>query len=563
MIYPDEEEKERAIRAFRNLEPDFFSHPQEFGRWRFLFDAAEASTAFRLPLAINDNLVGLKVVNVKPLPLPKEVKELAKFSTGKTKIGLHSWSASSVPVYISDEDRLRHVYTVGQTGTGKTTLLKNMILEDLKKEAGVIVMDPHGDLFYEICGLIPESRMDDVVVLNPADMEHPVGFNLIEWQTREEKYFLIKEMQEIIKRMLEDEYGEFTAAEITGTLFYHFVEMVLLLLMSHPEKKATIYDFYEFFQSDDKKKEWAVDPDRYDDPTLRSWVKNMLPELNFLKRGEDNNISIGEFISGKFKEFIFDPKLRAIFAQQKSTINISEIMNHGKVLLVNLAKGELSARGSRFLGMVLMSRIMISAMERIKTPKEKRKPVYVYVDEFQNIATSSFSTLISEARKFGVGLVLANQFLAQIKRRNIYESILGNVATWVAFRVGLADATLLEDVFLPTVNSSNLVNLPNWQAAVKTSIKGRGVLPFYIKTEKSLDPDDQVKNKVIELSRSKYSINNKNSMQAESLAKEKMTLSEAIKLKREEEERRLDELKRIEQEVMEKLEALKKRKQDN
>lgn len=502
VVFPTDEELPKSISAFQRLEPYFFSHPKDYGRWRFLYDALEASCAFRLPLAINDNLVGLKVIHVKPLPLPKDMKSQIYSSGRKTKIGIHSWSGQSSPVYLSDVDRLRHVYTIGQTGTGKTTLLKNMILEDLKKGDGIIVIDPHGDFFYELLGLIPKKRINEVVILNPMDTANPVGLNLLEWQTKEEKYFLIKEIQEIIRRMMEDEYGQF-GVEMTGPIFYHYVEMVLLLVMSHPKKKATIYDFFEIFQSNDAWKKWVVDIDNYDDPNLKNWVENQLPKVNFLER-DKGTISIGEYVSGKFKDFIFDPKLREIFNQETSTINIKEIMDSGKILLVNLAKGELAERNSRFLGMVLMAKIMGAAMERIKLPKEKRKSVYIYVDEFQNIATGSFNVLLSEARKFGVGLVLANQFLSQIKQRNIIDAIFGNVSTFIAFRVGLADAGMLDDVFMPTISRNDLINLPNWQAAVRTSVNGLIVTPFYIRTERSERPDENIRLNAVDSSRKKY-----------------------------------------------------------
>lgn len=554
IVYPTDDERNKAIEALKYFRTDFFSHPVALGRWRFLFDAAEASTAFRLPLALNDNLVGLPVTYVKPIPLPGEVTELAKYPQGNTRIGFHSWSAASLPVYVSDEDRLRHIYIIGQTGTGKTNLMKNMIVDDLNKGAGVIVIDPHGDLFYEITGLIPEKRRDDVVLLNPADIEYPVGLNLLEWKTKEEKYFLIKEMQEIIKRMMVDEYGEYTANEMMGPVFFHYIEMVLLLLMSHPVRKATIYDFYDFFQSEANKEVWVEAPGNYDDENLKRWVKDELPKIDFQKRGE-GTISLGEYVSSKFKDFIFDPKLKAIFSQQKSTINITEIMNNNKVLLINLAKGELSERCSRFLGMVLMSRIMSATMERIKLKKEERRPVYLYVDEFQNIATESFSIMLSEARKFGVGLVLANQFMSQIYRKStdIIHSILGNVSTWITFRVGLADAERLEDVFLPSIRREDLVNLPNWQAAVRTSVKGKLTTPFYIKTEKSQKPDEKVKEEIIKLSRRKYSIKNKDFELSETSSVKKMSLSEILKMKSEEARRRLEELSREEKEIREKL----------
>jgi type IV secretory pathway TraG/TraD family ATPase VirD4 len=376
-----------------------------------------------------------------------------------------------------------------------------MILEDIVNGNGLIMIDPHGDLFNEVCGLIPESRIEDVVILDPTDMEYPVGLNLLEYQTREEKFFIIKEIQEIMRRLLEDEYGT-AVGEFAGPLFFHLVEMALLLIMDNPGKKVTIYDFYEFFQNNVNWKKWKSDKYTEGD-LLRDWVNNQLPDMDFTGRTV-GSISIGEYVYGKFKDFIFDPKLRNIFKQENSTIDFRQIMNEGKILLVNLAKGELSEKNSRFLGMVIMSKIMSTALERIKCPKEKRRSFYVYVDEFQNIATSSFVVLLSEARKFGLGLVLANQFLWQIKNPQIREAIFGNVSNIISFRVGLEDAKMLDDIFLPMINANDLINLPNWQAAVRTSVDGRITSPFYIRTELAPKPDEETGHRIRERSREKY-----------------------------------------------------------
>jgi len=283
-------------------------------------------------------------------------------------------------------------------------LLKKMVVDDLEQGNGLILIDPHGDLFNEVLGLVPQERIVDTVVLDPVDIDYPVGLNLLEWHSREEKYFLVKELQEIIRRMMEDEYGSF-ASEMTGPVFYHYMEMGLLLVMDDRERRATIYDFCELFRSKDKWKDWVRD--KYDDENVEAWVNHQLPYVDITRQSDGGTI-IGEYIYSKFKDFIIDPKLRKIFDQKKSTIDFKDIMDNGKVLLVNLAKGELSEKSSRFLGMVLMAKIMSAAMERIKEPKEKRRPFFVYVDEFQNIATSSFTVLLSEARKFGIGLTLAN-----------------------------------------------------------------------------------------------------------------------------------------------------------
>jgi len=198
--------------------------------------------------------------------------------------------------------------------------------------------------------------------------------------------------------------------------------------------------------------------------------------------GGDSQLPTGEYFSSKFTEFYLDPKLRLIFGQKRSTLKIDEIIDQGKILLLNLSKGELAESNSRFLGMVLMAKILSSIMKRIRTPRDERRPCYLYVDEFQNLATSNFSVMLSESRKFGLGLVLANQFLSQINDLNIMQAIFGNVGTLVSFRLGNEDAAKLESEFFPVFDRYHLSNIPNWEACVKTTVEGQVVKPFSLNT---------------------------------------------------------------------------------
>lgn len=244
---------------------------------------------------------------------------------------------------------------------------------------------------------------------------------------------------------------------------------------------------YEIFQHDDYWKRWL--PLRWKEPQLERWTKQNLPNIDYTKRCNDTMIW-GEYLSSKFDDFVFDPKLRLIFGQKRSTIDLRRIMDEGKILLVNLAKGELTEANARFLGMVLMAKVMAAAMSRTEVPAQQRRVFYLYVDEFQSLATQSFILLLSEARKFGLGLILANQFVSQIKDERIVHAIFGNVGTLISFRVGQADAHLLEPHFAPFFDHFDLSNLPNWHACVKATVGGQVVTPFTLCTTLLAAPPD-------------------------------------------------------------------------
>jgi len=238
--------------------------------------------------------------------------------------------------------------------------------------------------------------------------------------------------------------------------------------------------------------------------TLASWVEQVLPRVDYFRTSD--GVPFGGYIVSKFEEFVFDPMLRNIFGQKRSTVNLQQIMDSGKILLVNLAKGELSDVASRFLGMVLLSKLQAAAMGRVKIPLEDRLPFFVYVDEFQSIATQSFITMLSEGRKFGLGLVLANQFISQLKDRRITESIFGNVGSLICFRLGQADAESLEKFVAPGFSRSDLTNLPNWYSIMSTLVNGQTVQPFSIETELGDLAYDPVREQQVRaISRRKYS----------------------------------------------------------
>lgn len=477
--------------------------PKEVARLLYLFSAEELSCAFRFPPPPTDLIPNFNIKLFKERLAPIDLIEHYKDSKSGTLIGYNIYKSYKNEIRILEEDLKKHVYIIGQTGTGKSTVLETMILDCIRKGKGLCFIDPHGDLFKRILGKIPEERIKDVIVLDPADIDYPIGLNFLEYEDPNQRYFIANEFVNIIRRMLISEFGKNAAYDYTGPLFFKYLRNMLLLIMSDNENPGTLIDLYICFSSDTAWLKWY--PLKIKDAMLEVFIENELKKksLTDSMRGE---ISLGEYVASKLQNFVYDPLLRNIFIQRKSTINILDIMNKGKILLVNLAKGELSEENSRFLGMVLMTKIMSAAMTRVRLPENERKEFYLFVDEFQNIATTSFITLLSEARKFGLSLTIANQFIEQIEDSNITLSIFGNVGTFICFRLGQIDAQKLEQRFLPYVSAQHLTNLPNWYAYTATLYNGRNTIPFIIQT--ILDEQkysEEIATKVRENSRLQYS----------------------------------------------------------
>jgi hypothetical protein len=488
-----------ASRAAATLDQVIIDHPNlpaGAHRLTYAFDTIEASAAFLLPPISSEPLPGVETRNWRRALPPREMP-LQGVLIGETAEGERNRQ-----VRISDEDRLRHVYAVGQTGTGKTTLLKTMIVDDMHAGRGVCVLDPHGDLYRELLGHVPEERIEDVILIDPTDTDYPIGLNVLEYENDAQRHFIVQEFSSIIQRMMFDQGGDASNTWM-GPMFFQHVRMNLLLAMSDPDSAGTLLDFYNIFQQGDYWTRWL--PLKTKDPLLERWVKNALPKMDYLKPTSEGG-SMGSYISSKFEGFVFDPMLRNIFSQQKSTIDIAAAMDAGKIILVNLAKGELTETNSRFFGMIVLAKIQAAALRRSRMPRSDRKPFYLYVDEFQSIATEGFITLLSEGRKFGLGVTLANQFVAQIRNEKIMSSVFGNVGTLVCMRLGEADAERMEKEMAPTLCCGDLLDIPNWRAYIGTIVNGQTVRPFEMKT---LDDwtaiNPAIAHRVVESSRRRHS----------------------------------------------------------
>ncbi len=383
-------------------------------------------------------------------------------------IGESVFQGSRRPVYIADDDRRRHVYVVGQTGTGKSTLLGNMFIEDMRNGKGVAIIDPHGDLVNNALGFIPKERLEDLIYFDPGDLERPLGLNMLDYnQSRpEEKTFIVNEMQSIFNKLF--------LAETMGPMFEQYMRNALLLLMEDmPNEPATLIEVPRVFTDPEWRKKKLA---RISNPVvLDFWEKEAIKA-----GGEASLANMTPYITSKFNNFIANDYMRPIIGQPKSAFNFREAMDSGKILLINLSKGRLGDINANLLGMLFTGKLLMSALSRVDIPDvSQRKDFYLYIDEFQNFTTDSIATILSEARKYKLNLTMAHQFIAQLTD-NIKDSVFGNVGSQIAFRVGTQDAEFLVKQFQPVFNESDLISIDNLNAYVRLLINGETSKPFNI-----------------------------------------------------------------------------------
>ncbi|MEK7137965.1 MAG: DUF87 domain-containing protein [Patescibacteria group bacterium] len=407
-------------------------------------------------------------------------------------IGKSSFRGELKPVYVTDEDRRRHIYLIGQTGTGKSTLLANMIIEDIKQGKGVAMIDPHGDLVEEALGHIPPERMEDVIYFDPGQLDHPLGLNMLDYNfdRPEEKTFIVNEMQSIFNKLF--------SQETMGPMFEQYMRNALLLLMEDlPNEPATLIEVPRIFTDVEFRKRKLA---RIHNPVVIDfWEKEAIKA-----GGEASLANMTPYITSKFNNFISNDYLRPIIGQAKSAFNFRQAMDEGKILLVNLSKGRIGDINAGLLGMVFTGKILMAALSRVDiADANQRKDFNLYIDEFQNFTTDSIATILSEARKYRLSLTMAHQFIAQLEEK-IRDAVFGNVGSQIVFRVGPQDAEFLLKQFEPIFDRNDLVNIDNFNAFVKILINGETSKPFNLKTLPVENGNSELAAKLKEYSRMKY-----------------------------------------------------------
>src|SRR3989338_2221295 len=410
---------------------------------------------------------------------------------------------------IKEKDRLQHMYIIGQTGTGKTTLLKNLAVQDIKTGQGLAVIDPHGEFVDELISLIPIERAEDVIYFNPVDTEYPIGFNILEVKNPEHKHLVASGLMAIFTKIW---------AGVWSARMEYILNNCVLALLDTPD--ATLMDIPRLLVDKEYRKKIVGN---IKDPVVRAfWTA----EYESWEPRFRNEAIVP--IQNKVGQFLATKMIRNIVGQPKSTLDIEDIIENRKILLVNVSKGLIGEDNSALLGAMLITKIQLTAMERIRTPMEKRHPFFLHVDEFQSFATDAFATILSEARKYGLALIISHQYIGQLMTETstkIRDSIFGNVGTLVSFRVGATDAEFLETQFAPELVAIDMVNLPNYNVYLKLLVDGISSRPFSAMTLPpiTLEKERGVKEKIIETSRSRYGISR--------VAVEKMIEKWAVEIK--------------------------------
>ena len=369
-----------------------------------------------------------------------------------TYIGVTNFRDNFQRFGIKTDDRRRHLYIIGKTGVGKTTMLENMIIQDISNRHGLGVIDPHGELIQRILHFIPKDRIKDVIYFNPSDIEWPIAFNVIEEVPREWRHLVAAGLMGVFKKIWPD---------VWSARMEYILNNALLALLEYPG--STLLGINRLLSDADYRK--AV-IEKITDPTIKAFWQR-----EFAKYHERYATEAVAPIQNKIGQFISNPLIRNIVGQKETKIDFREIMDEGKIFLGNLSKGSIGEENSALLGGLLITKLQLAAMSRVDIREEERRDFYLYVDEFQNFSTESFANIFAEARKYRLNLTLAHQYIAQLNEK-VRDAIFGNVGSLVSFRVGPEDAEFLEKYFVPEFSKEDLMNLPNFHFYIKLMIDG-------------------------------------------------------------------------------------------
>ena len=442
-------------------------------------DELASSYIFRFfPQTVNQNILNsIELASVFHLPDQNSIptsqvkRQMSKQVDGPTQVmdeglllGYNEFRGAKKPIRLSDKDRRRHVHIIGQTGVGKSVLQENLAYQDMMDGRGFAFVDPHGDSVEALLSKVPKERVEDVIYFNPSDMANPIGLNMFEFDHPDQKDFLVQEAISML-------YGLYDPGHtgIVGPRLEHIFRNCALLLMSDPAG-GTFIDIPKLLIDE----EFMKSKLKYvtDQQVLDFWTKEFPASQRSSEAGE-----VISWVVSKFGPFISNDAMRNIIGQTKSGFNIADIMNNKKILLVNLSKGKMGDLNSRLLGIIFVMKFQAAAMSRASMPEEERKDFTLYVDEFQNFATDSFETILSEARKYRLSLVLGNQFMTQLKE-DLREAIIGNVGSTITGRIGITDAEIMVKRYTPVFDAEDLTKLPNYESVCVAQIQGVPSAPF-------------------------------------------------------------------------------------
>lgn len=456
------------------------------GEKNSLLDSAELASIFHFPSSRFNYTPVINWLKYKVLPAPVDTP------TEGILLGYNFYRGIKKEIRMLRKDRTRHHYVIGKSGSGKSVFLSYMARQDIINGDGVCVVDPHGDLIEELITFVPKERAKDVIIFNPADTERPMGLNILEATNPEEMDMASSQATEIFIKIFGD--------EIFGPRIQHYFRNGCLTLMEDQDEGATLIDVPRIFVDEEFMK--------YKVSKVKNPVVKSFWEHEYAHTGERERQEMIPYFSAKFGPFITNSIMRNTIGQTKSAFNFRKVMDEQKILLINLSKGKMGDLNTQLLGLVTVARLQMAAMSRVDTAEEDRKDFYLYVDEFQNFATDSFCSILSEARKYHLALIMAHQYIKQLEKKgdtSIRDAVFGNVGTMMSFKVGADDAEYMAKEYAPVLTEQDVLGIANYKAYIKLNINNTTSRPFSLETVYDMSGQNKKIGEIIrQYSRMKY-----------------------------------------------------------
>ena len=460
-----------------------FSYRMFSDEYKMPLNLKELATIFHFPNTIVSSQLKLAKAGIAPAPMEMGGEGIL--------LGINSYRGKDTEIRMSREDRLRHMYVIGQTGTGKTTILKNMIAQDIKNGDGCCFIDPHGSDIQDILSYVPKERIDDVIYFDPAYTARPMGLNMLEYDPKypEQKTFVVNELMTIFNKLF--------TKESMGPMFEQYFKNSAFLAMDDPNNHATLLDITRILGNKEYRDSLCA---KCKNPIIKEFWTNAEKTT-----GDQSIANFVPYISSKFDNFISNDIMRPVVLQEKSSFNFREIMDNKKILLINLSKGRLGDINANLIGLLLVGKIQMAALSRVDMYGKQMNDFYLYIDEFQNVTTDSIASILSEARKYKLSLTVAHQYISQLEDK-IRDAVFGNVGSMAVYRISSEDANYVEPKFKPTFMATDIMKLDNFNSYVKMLVGGMPVKPFSMTSHWSLTPkgNTEIVDKIKELSYLKY-----------------------------------------------------------
>lgn len=457
-----------------------------FGERSNIMGPEEICSIYHLPCSRYNHTPSINWLPYKVLPAPIEIPKEGIL------LGYNIHRGVKKEIRMLRKDRTRHHYCIGKSGSGKSVFLSFLARQDIQAGDGVGVIDPHGDLIEELVTFVPKERAKDCVVFNPADTDRPMGLNILEAKTPEEMDMASSQATEIFIKLFGD--------EIFGPRIQHYFRNACLTLMEDQDEGATLIDVPRIFVDDEFMK--------YKISKIKNPVVKSFWEHEYAHTGDREKQEMIPYFSSKFGPFITNSIMRNTIGQTKSAFNFREAMDKQQVLLINLSKGKIGDLNTQLLGLVIVARIQMAAMSRVDIPEEQRKDFYLYVDEFQNFSTDSFCSILSEARKYHLALIMANQYIKQLEKKqdtSIRDAVFGNVGTMMSFKVGADDGEYLSKEYAPLLSEQDIISIANYKAYIKLNINNTTSRPFSLETVYDMSGSNKKVGEIVtQYSRIKY-----------------------------------------------------------